>query len=101
MTVMSFVILGLWLLLTERQGLIRVLHHKRLCTILGVTSALGTIAWFFASALHNAAYVAAVAQVQIIFTLALSHYWFNEPVRRIELAGIAVILVGVILFRSV
>jgi drug/metabolite transporter (DMT)-like permease len=101
MTAMSFVLLGVWLLAMERPGLAGIWNHKRLCVILGVTSALGTIGWFFASALNNAAYVAAVAQVQIVFTLALSRYWFNEPIRRIELIGIAVILAGVILFRMV
>lgn len=101
MTALSFAVLGVWLLIMERPGLSQVWKHTRLCAILGLTSALGTIGWFFASALNNAAYVAAVAQVQIVFTLALSRYWFNEPIHRIELVGIAVILAGVILFRAV
>ena len=32
-------------------------------------------------ALTNASYVAAVAQVQIVFVLAISRYWFRETIR--------------------
>jgi len=45
------------------------------------------------------AYVAAVAQVQIAFTLAISWFYFGERVSRLELAGIVTILAGLLLFR--
>ena len=101
MTACSFVVLGGWMLATERAGLSRMKNHFWLCCLVGTASALGTIAWFLASAIANAAYVAAVAQVQVAFTLALSRYWFREPIQRLELAGIGVILAGVLLFRLV
>ncbi len=101
MTALSFLILGVWLLASER-GIFRGMRgHMLLCAILGGTSALGTVFWFLATALSNASYVAAVGQVQIIFTLALSRYWFREPIRFIECVGMVVILAGIVLFRAV
>lgn len=101
MTAWSFLIVGVWFLLYERQALTKVRGFLGLCIFLGFTSALGTIFWFFASALANAAYVAAVAQVQIVFTLAISWFYFGERIRRLELAGIVIILAGLLLFRAV
>jgi drug/metabolite transporter (DMT)-like permease len=100
MTAWSFLLLGVWLLLFERNGLKGVRRAPGLCTFLGFTSALGTIFWFIASALANAAYVAAVAQVQIVFTLAISWHYFGERIGRLELAGIAIIVAGLLLFHA-
>lgn len=99
MTAWSFVLLGVWLLLREPDGLRAMRRHLSLCMLVGATSALGTVAWFLATALANASYVAAVAQVQVAFSLAISRYWFRETITRLELAGIGVILAGVLLFR--
>ena len=101
MSLISSVSLGAWLLATDRQGLMRLGGFLPLCCFAGLASGLGTLFWFLATALTNASYVAAVAQVQIVFAFAISHYWFRETVRPIELAGIAVILAGVLLFRAV
>ena len=43
----------------------------RLCTFIGVTSAVGSICWFTAFALENASYVRSVGQVEAIFTLLM------------------------------
>ena len=101
LTALSAAFLGIWLLVMERPGLRLIRHHAGLGCFIGVASALGTLLWFLATALTNASYVAAVAQVQIVFALAISHYWFRESIRSIELAGIALILAGVLLFRFV
>jgi len=101
MTLISCVLLGGWLLATDRANLMRIRHHLGLSVFIGVASALGTLAWFLASGLAHASYVAAVAQVQIVFALGISRYWFREPILGLELAGIAVILAGVLMFRFV
>lgn len=99
MTAWSFVILGGWLLIADRSGLKRIAAAPGLCLFLGFTSALGTLFWFLAAALVNVAYVATVAQVQIAFTLAISRFYFGERIGRLELAGIAVIVAGLLLFK--
>jgi drug/metabolite transporter (DMT)-like permease len=101
MTLFSVVILGAWLLVTEREGLKRIPQHQSAGWLLGFLSALGTILWYLATTNANASYVAAVAQVQVVFSLLLSRYWFGETIKPLELLGIAAILVGVLIFRLV
>ncbi len=100
-TAVSFVLIGLWLALREGRELARIRHWPWLCTLAGFASAAGTVGWFTASALTNASYVAAVAQVQIVFALLISRYWFRETIRPLELVGIALIVGGVMMFRMV
>lgn len=101
MTVWTFILLGVWLLVRERDGLARMRQHLGLCTFVGAASAFGTMGWFLATALANASYVAAVAQVQVAFTLLISRYWFQEQIAALELIGIGTILMGVLMFRLV
>jgi len=100
-TAVSFFLIGLWLAFREGRELARIRHWPWLCTLAGFASAAGTVGWFTASALTNASYVAAVAQVQIVFALLISRYWFRETIRPLELVGIALIVGGVMMFRAV
>jgi len=99
MATLSAVMVGAYLLMREPRELIRMFSYQKLCWFIGTTSALGSIAWFIAAALTNASYVAAVAQVQIVFTLLLSYFYFGERIRTLEIAGIAIIVAGLALFR--
>jgi drug/metabolite transporter (DMT)-like permease len=101
MTLVSFVLVGLWLAATDLEGLLRIRRWPGLCLLAGFASAAGTICWFLAAALTNVSYVAAVTQVQIVFALLFSRYWFRETIRPLELAGIALIVTGVLMFRGV
>jgi drug/metabolite transporter (DMT)-like permease len=96
---LQFVVMGLWLLWREPAGLRKIAAHLPASLVIGAVSGLGTISWFLASALQNAAYVAAVAQVQVVFTLLISWYWFRERIAPLELVGIGVIVAGVLMFR--
>ena len=101
MTMVSFVLVGLWLAVSNLEGLLLIRRWLGLCTLAGLASAAGTICWFLAAALTNVSYVAAVTQVQIGFALLLSRYWFKETIRPVELVGIGLILAGVLMFRLV
>lgn len=97
-TAIQTVALGAWLLVRDRPGLAAMLPDWRLCTFIGVTSAIGSICWFTAMTLQNASYVKAVGQIETVFTLAISYYYFRERLNWPELVGIAVIVAGVLLF---
>ena len=101
MTFCSVVILGAWLVYAERGGLLAIRNHQGAGWLLGAFSAFGTLLWFLATVGSNASYVAAVAQVQIVFALLILRYWFKEAILPAELAGIATILAGVLLFKMV
>ena len=49
---------------------------------------------------HARAALGAVAQVQVVFTLLLSFFYFGERIRPAEIAGIVIIVAGLILFRT-
>jgi drug/metabolite transporter (DMT)-like permease len=99
MAVLSALMVGAYLLVREPRELLRMFSFQRLCWFIGTTSAFGSIGWFIATALTNASYVAAVAQVQIVFALLLSYFYFGERIRALEIAGIAIIVTGLALFR--
>ncbi|MEL7303725.1 MAG: EamA family transporter, partial [Pseudomonadota bacterium] len=75
--------------------------NRRIIGFIGVTSALGSIAWFVAFAIQNASYVRAVGQIEVVFTLLISWLYFREKLTPIELGGIAVTVLGVLMFRLV
>ena len=69
----------------------------RPCLFVGLTSALGSIGWFTAMTLERAAYVKALGQIEFIFALAISTFFFRERSNFLELAGMALIAAGVLL----
>jgi len=89
-------ILLAWFLLKDRPQLRAICANWRLGALAGLTGGLASLGWFTAFSLQNAAYVKAVAQVEILFTLLASWLFFKEAVRRVELLGIAFIATGIL-----
>ena len=85
-----------WFLLKDRPQLRAIFANWRLGALVGLTGGLASLGWFTAFSLQNAAYVKAVAQVEILFTLLASWLFFKETIRRIELIGIAFIATGIL-----
>ena len=48
-------------------------------------------------AIQNVAYVRALGQVELIFSLMISFFYLKEKVRRNELLGLILMLIGIIL----
>ncbi len=78
-----------------------VLSHWRPSLMIGVTAIIGSWGWFTAVAMANAAYVRAVGQIEVLFSLLTAVLVFREKVTRIEvigmiftIAGIVVVLIG-------
>ncbi|MEL7543570.1 MAG: EamA family transporter [Pseudomonadota bacterium] len=90
--------LGIWLLLNDRHELMSLRAHLRPSLFVGITSALGSIGWFTAMTMQNAALVKVVGQVEAIFALLISGIYFRERSNAWELAGMALIILGVVLF---
>ena len=97
-TSMQVMILGAWLLWREPRGLLQMFPQWRLCLFIGLTSALGSIAWYTSMTLVNASYVKAVGQIETVFTIAIATIYFREKVSPMELVGIATIVGGVLVF---
>ncbi len=98
-TAMQVVGVGAYLIWREPEVFGQIWPNRRIISFIGVTSALGSISWFTAFAIQNASYVRAVGQIEVVFTLLISWAYFKETLTRLELAGIATTVLGVLLFR--
>ena len=88
-----------WLAAKEPAVFREMWPLRGIASFIGLTSALGSIGWFTAFALENASYVRAVGQIEVVFTLLISAFYFRERILPREHIGIALAVVGVLLFR--
>jgi uncharacterized membrane protein len=57
---------------------------------------LGSLGWFTAFALTNAAYVRALGQIELVFSYLSAVFFFRERVTRIEVIGIGMLILGIV-----
>lgn len=93
---MQTVIMLVWLRLREPGQISAVWSARRVAVWIGLTSMGGSLCWFIAFTLQNAAYVKALGQVELILSVAASTLFFREKITAREWAGMTV-LVGSIL----
>jgi drug/metabolite transporter (DMT)-like permease len=93
--------LGLWLLLREPGEITRVARAWPRAMWIGLTSLGGSICWFTAFTLENAGYVFAVGQLEVIFSLLASVFFFHEKVTAREGIGIGLIFLSVVVLIAV
>ena len=86
-----------WLRLAHPGEITRVLSRWRITALVGVTGMLGSLGWFIAFTLQNAAYVRAVGQVELVFSALVSWLVFRERASGRELAGIGLLGVSIVL----
>lgn len=101
-TLAQAIAMALWLRWREAGQITRVMGAWRRAVWMGVTGLGGSLCWFTAFTMENAAYVFAVGQVEVIFSLAASVLIFGERLTRRETVGITLITASVIavaLFR--
>ena len=95
--IMQTVGMGLWFLIWDRPELGRVITEWRRAAPAGIAGMLGSVCWFTAFTLQNAAYVRAVGQIELVFTFIASVFFFGETVKRSEVAGIALIVCAILM----
>jgi drug/metabolite transporter (DMT)-like permease len=91
----ALAILG-WLAWRERGEVTRLLQAWRVASLVGISGMFGSLCWFTAFTLENAAHVRAVGQVEVIITLAISILFFREKVTLREIAGVLLVAAGVV-----
>ena len=89
--------LSLWLLLREPGEVGRVLRSWRVSTLVGITSMLGSLGWFTAFTLQNAAYVKALGQIELVFSFLATWLVFKERTSGREMTGVALVVASVLL----
>lgn len=83
--------MALWLGWRAPGQMSLVFRRWRRTTLVGLTGMLGSLAWFVAFTLENAAYVRALGQVELVFSILGSWLVFRERARWRELVGIGLI----------
>lgn len=102
MTLLMMVILQTALCLAlvahqERAQLSQLLLKWRLGLFIGVTGVLGSIGWFTAFTLERAAYVKTLGQIEFVFSLVISYFFFRERAKHHEWWGMGLVCVGALL----
>lgn len=86
---------GAYLLRLERGALPAIARQWRPGVLVGLVGMLASVCWFTAMALHWAAAVRAVGQIEMLFTALTSVYFFGERLSARALLGMGLILSGI------
>lgn len=85
-----------WLGWREAGQVARVWAARRTAVWMGLTGMGGSLGWFTAFTLQNAAYVFAVGQVEVIFSILASVLFFRERISGREFLGIALVMASIL-----
>lgn len=94
---MQTLIMAVWLYFRESGEMARVWRARRVALWIGLTSMGGSLCWFIAFTLQNAAYVKALGQIELILSVLASTLFFREKITAREACGIAVLVVSILL----
>jgi drug/metabolite transporter (DMT)-like permease len=94
---MQTLIMVVWLSLFERGEIGAVWRARRMAIWIGLTSMGGSLCWFIAFTLQNAAYVKALGQVELILSVIASTLFFREKITAREAAGMAILVASILL----
>ncbi|MEC8808684.1 MAG: EamA family transporter, partial [Pseudomonadota bacterium] len=81
----------------EPQQIQRVMTSWRVAVWVGLIGMTSSVCWFTAMALTNAALVRAMGQIELLFTLITSVWFLGERVRRREVLGMLLLVIGILL----
>lgn len=89
--------MALYLRFFEPGEISRVARNWRITSLVGLSGMLGSLGWFTAFTLQNAAYVKALGQVELVFTFLASYFIFKERSTPREMIGIALVIASILL----
>jgi drug/metabolite transporter (DMT)-like permease len=93
--VFQTLVLGGWLLARHADVVRKVLAAWRISLFAGFMGAAASAGWFTAFAIAPAAHVRTLGLVELLFSYAVSRRLFRERLTRVELAGMALLALGV------
>lgn len=88
---------GGYVLLREREQMVRVFESWRVSGQVGLLSSLGSACWFSGFATAPVALVRIVGQIEVAFTLGFGHFYLGERMERSEIMGLMLVASGVVL----
>ena len=96
-TVLQTVMMGVYLKIREPGQITAVLKNWRPALLVGIAGVVGSIGWFTAFTIQNAAYVRAVGQIELVFMFLTSIFIFKEKSNAMEILGILAIIAGILI----
>lgn len=94
-TVLQSLMMAAWLQVREREQWAKLARVWKPSALAGIASVLGSAGWFTAMTLVPVAYVRTLGLVELLFTFALSVFWFRERPRRREAVGVVLLVCGI------
>jgi drug/metabolite transporter (DMT)-like permease len=91
------VLLGGWLLVRSSTVVLRVLQEWRRSLFAGLMGATASACWFTAMAIEPVAHVRTLALIEVFFGYVVSHRFFRERVSGIEIAGMVLLMIGLVI----
>lgn len=89
--------MALWLRLREPGEIGLVLRHWRVAGMVGITSMIGSLGWFTAFTLQNAAYVKALGQIELLFSFVATVLFFREKPTLREIVAMGFLTASILL----
>jgi drug/metabolite transporter (DMT)-like permease len=94
--VFQTVIMSAWMVWRDRAEIGRIARAWKPALFTGFVGATASFGWFMAMTLQQAAIVKALAQIEMIFTVAASVLFFKERINQMEIAGCLLIVAGIV-----
>lgn len=85
----------IWLTVADRPALRGIAGEWRVSLLAGALGAFASLFWFIGFALTPAANVRTLALIEVVFAQIVSGRVFREATGRVQLAGMALIVIGV------
>jgi drug/metabolite transporter (DMT)-like permease len=86
-----------YLLLKDRATLLALWARPRLTLLTSVSSCLGSLGWFTAMSLEIVPLVKTLGQIEVLFTLLISVFFFGERLKKQDYLGLALIMLAAVL----
>lgn len=92
--VLQTALLGGWLAVRDRPVIVRVARAWRTSLFAGFMGAAASAGWFTAMAVEPIAHVRTLGLIELVFSYAVSRRLFRERLTRLEIAGVALLVVA-------
>ena len=90
-------VLGVYVTVRSPNQIRIAFENWKPCLFVGITSIGGSILWFTAYTLEQVSYVKALGQIEMVFVIFLTTFFFKERITSKEMLGIILVTSGVLL----
>ena len=96
-TLFQALIMSVYLKIREPGQITSVIKNWRVAGLVGLSGMVGSACWFTAMTIQNVAYVRALGQIELVFTLLASYLFFKERSNAKEIFGILAVIAGILI----